>query len=445
VIGQRFVHQQKAPVLVFGKDEAGVEIDHLPQEVALSFQPILGDLAIGDVGRHAEQLHRLAIGGQQRHLDRLVPARLAGDHVGERLFRDELGLARAHHFEIVAVEVIRFALQRVEVLVQLADHLLRRGAIVIGQRFVHQQKAPVLVFGKDEAGVEIDHLPQEVALSFQPILGDLAIGDVGRHAEQLHRLAIGGQQRHLDRLVPARLAGDHVGERLFGDKLGLARAHHFEIVAVEVLGFALQWVEVLIQATYHRVGRGAIGIGQRFVGQQKASVLVFGKDEAGVEIDHLPQEIVLGLERILGLLAVGDDLRVDDQPADVALGGAPGHNLAPQPLHRAIRPCERHLVVAVRIALQAALVNRLPVGVDLLKQVVMAVSNDAAPLQAKIRHPAVIHEQVAHLAVEDGHRHWDVAGKLFKLVLLFGEVQVNHGGPSKTAPAGRTIWDDSLE
>ena len=90
-----------------------------------------------------------------------------GDGVGQRLFRDELGLAGVHDFEVVAVEMVEFGPARVEIFVQLADHLVGGGAIGVGQRFVDQHKPAIFVFGEDEAGVEVDHLAQKVALGFE--------------------------------------------------------------------------------------------------------------------------------------------------------------------------------------------------------------------------------------------------------------------------------------
>ena len=90
------------------------------------------------------------------------------------------------------------------------------------------------------------------------------------------------------------------------------------------------------------------------------------------------------MRRILRLFAVGDELGVHDQAADVALRGVPGVDLALEPLQRAIRPREGHLLIVVNVALQAAPVNGFPVRADLLKYVVVAGPGDVLVLQPEI-------------------------------------------------------------
>src|SRR5207247_10933785 len=58
-------------------------------------------------------------------------------------------------------------------------------------------------------------------------------------AEHAAVLAVRRQERHLDRLKPARRTGSGVGDGLFGHDLRPAAVHHRSIVAQEVLDLLL--------------------------------------------------------------------------------------------------------------------------------------------------------------------------------------------------------------
>src|SRR2546422_92046 len=155
-------------------------------------QRLLGALALGDVGGDAEHAAGLAVRRQERHLDRLKPARRTGSGVGDGLFGHDLRPATVHHRPIVAQKVFDLLLVGIEVGVGLPDLGLHRGAVNVGNRPVDEHEFAVPVLHKHETRVRVDHLPQEpfgclalAHLLLQRLLRTLLVGEVAHEGPEL--------------------------------------------------------------------------------------------------------------------------------------------------------------------------------------------------------------------------------------------------------------------
>ncbi len=78
--------------------------------------------------------------------------------IGDRLFRNQLFFQGVHYFQIITAEEARFSSPDPELGIRLSDESFRNGMKKFGKSAIHEYEAAFAVFGKDEIGIDVQHL-----------------------------------------------------------------------------------------------------------------------------------------------------------------------------------------------------------------------------------------------------------------------------------------------
>src|SRR5262245_22835872 len=135
-------------------------------------------------------------------------------------------------------------------------------------------------------------------------------------------------------------------------------------------------VVILIEFAHHFFGNRAISISKRFIDQSIAAVRVFSKDKASIEVNYLTQRSMLGMQPVLGFLALVSHFHIHDKAANAAIAHIPGTNLTSQPIQRPIHTLKWYFLIFMDITFQTALMNILPVFSDFGENFVVIFANN---------------------------------------------------------------------
>ena len=166
-------------------------------------------LALSDVGRDAQDVIGRAVLSDDRPLDSLVPPDLP-HRIRDHLLRDEFLAQRIHQFPVPFEGRLDLGRVGIEIRVSLADEILDRRAIGVGDSLVCKGETTLPVLGKNEIGIDVDDLPEKVALPFQRLLRPPALRDVANEAaESQFPAGTGGRDRQLHGKLMAVAAQRH--------------------------------------------------------------------------------------------------------------------------------------------------------------------------------------------------------------------------------------------
>ena len=395
-------HRKRRVVEVRGQDRVGAAqllFDQLLVVDVAGGRVIAEVVAAGIVARGEVHVHpaAAAVGERDQALHAHV---LAGFHAAQDRVQ-RLGAGRAQHLQDAR-----------------ADHLPERAAGVGEEGVVHVAVAALRVHVHHRGGDRVDHLAQFALLFLDGGLGGLQFVDVrGHHVVAEHApglvLARGELHAHPALVVRPR----HAQPPLVMDALARDGAVEVGLQGLHQLG-GIDVLRVLAEGVLAREAAR----GEEDVVHESASALEIDVDDRlgdvlGEEAQLLLAGAKLGLRHLQVLHVVADHVH----PAHRAVGAQVGDGAAEDPAPLAGGQHQLALVGGGLAREHAARHGLQLVGGLRAKDLRGGPADDGVARHAAALAEGAVHEHVATLRVQVGHRHRDVVGEEAKLRLLLRE------------------------
>src|SRR5215831_16747009 len=194
---------------------------------------------------------------------------------------------------------------------------------------------------------------------------------------------------------------------LFRDEALFQSIYHLQIHSVKELDLLTVEIEIRVSFADEILNRRAVRGGHGLIHQSKVSLTIFGKNKVRINIDHLPEEFSLVLQRPLRLFGVGDVNRNTDVADEIAIGLKARYPMIQQPtiftvispqavFHRELSPQVEGIDVDLETAVKILRVNSLcPAIAELLLQ------GPAGKVE-----PTLVEKGVGFVRVRHPDHHW---------------------------------------
>src|SRR5215475_8812185 len=166
----------------------------------------------------------------------------------------------------------------------------------------------------------------------------------------------------------------------FWDETLFQSIYHLQIHSVKELDLLTVEIEIRVSFADEILNRRAVRGGHGLIHQSKVSLTIFGKNKVRINIDHLPEEFSLVLQRPLRLFGLGDVNGNTDVADEIAIGLKARHPMIQHPtiftvispqavFHRELSPRVEKIDVDIKTAVKILRVNSLrPAIAELLLQ-----------------------------------------------------------------------------
>src|SRR5499426_4529722 len=146
--------------------------------------------------------------------------------------------------------------------------------------------------------------------------------------------------------------------------------YHLQIHSVEELDLLTVEIEIRVRFADQVLNRGAVRVGHGLIHQGKASLTIFGKNKVRINIDHLPEEFSLVLQRLFRSFGLGDVDGNTDVADEIAIGLKARHPMIQHPtiftvispqavFHRELSPHVEGIDVDLKTPVKILRVNSL--------------------------------------------------------------------------------------
>src|SRR5215813_12529239 len=198
----------------------------------------------------------------------------------------------------------------------------------------------------------------------------------------------------------------------FWDETLFQSIYHLQIHSVKELDLLTVEIEIRVSFADEILNRRAVRGGHGLIHQSKASLTIFGKNKVRINIDHLPEEFSLVLQRLFRSFGLGDVDGNTDVADEIAIGLKARHPMIQHPtiftiispqavLHCELSPHGEGIDVDLKTAVKILRVNSLcPAIAKLLLQgpagkVKPALVEKGAGL-VRVRHPDHHRRRIGH-------------------------------------------------
>src|SRR5215813_8700710 len=198
----------------------------------------------------------------------------------------------------------------------------------------------------------------------------------------------------------------------FWDETLFQSIYHLQIHSVKELDLLTVEIEIRVSFADEILNRRAVRGGHGLIHQSKASLTIFGKNKVRINIDHLPEEFSLVLQRLFRSFGLGDVDGNTDVADEIAIGLKARHPMIQHPtifavispqavFHRELSPQVEGIDVVLKTAVKILRVNSLcpPVAKLMLQgpagKVEPTLVEKGAGL-VRVRHPDHHRRRIGH-------------------------------------------------
>src|SRR5215468_5998458 len=190
------------------------------------------------------------------------------------------------------------------------------------------------------------------------------------------------------------------------------RIYHLQIHPVEELDLLTVEIEIRIGFADEILNRRAVRVGHGLIHQSEASLTIFGKNKVRINIDYLPEEFSLLLQRPLRSFGLGDVNDRTDVADEIAIGLKARHPMIQHPtiftvispqavFHRELSPHGEGIDVDLKTAVKILRVN--PLCPAIAKLLLQGPAGKVEPTLVKkgaglvpVRHPDHHRRRIGH-------------------------------------------------
>src|SRR5215510_16124723 len=160
----------------------------------------------------------------------------------------------------------------------------------------------------------------------------------------------------------------------FWDEALFQSIYHLQIHSMKELDLLTVKIEIRIGFADEILNRRAVRVGHGLIHQSEASLAIFGKNKVRINIDHLPEEFSLLLQRPLRSFGLGDVNDRTDVANEIAIGLKARHPMIQHPtifpvispqavFHRELSPQVEGIRVDLKTAVKILRVNSFCPGI----------------------------------------------------------------------------------